>query len=400
MSTGAGAEQAPVRLALLGTRGFGAVYLRALEGPRAEGRVDLVGVVDVLEPEPDVDAPWFPSLTALLEELEPQRRPQIVIIATPIPSHAPLALEAIAAGCDVMLEKPPVSSLADHRTLLAAAESAGRTVQVGFQARGGGGIDRLRQLMADGELGPVRAVTAYGAWTRDLAYYARSPWAGLRRRGDVRIADGVATNPLAHAVHAALTVAGMLREQDVARVITELRHAHDIEADDTAFLRVDPVADDAPPVLAALTTTAPEQSDPWIEVVGERGRARLFYTDDRAEIAIQDQEPRSETYERVAPLENLMAHLADPSVALLCPLADTSAFTAVLEATQSVPDPRPIAPEHIAWQGEGPAAHPVVQDVEHWMARALEEGRPYSEIGAPWADAEAVHVWADGAVER
>ncbi|EWS82087.1 oxidoreductase [Brachybacterium phenoliresistens] len=406
-----------VRVALVGTRGFGRVHFQGLQKQISEGLAELVGVVDVAEPEADVTAPWFLTLGELLEQLPGERAPEVVIIATPITTHMAMALEALAAGCHVLLEKPPVRSLAEHWQLLRAAREAGRSVQVGFQARGGGGIDRLRRIVRGGELGRVLRVTAYGAWQRDRAYYSRSRWAGLRRLGGERVADGVATNPLAHGVHAALTVAGIDRADQIAEVTTELRRAHDIEADDTTYLGILPAQADLPPVHCALVTTAPDQSDPWVEVVAERGRARLYYTADRAEIGPAQVVPsqivpagvaaadigaaaRREDYERISLVENLLRHVRDASVPLLCPLESTSAFTAVLDATQSVPDPTPIGPEHVTWVGEGPAAHPVVEDVEAWMTAALDSGAPFAEVGAPWGDASAVHRWSPRRVLR
>lgn len=406
-----------VRVALVGTRGFGRVHHENLRPLISQGLAELVGVVDVAEPEADVTAPWFLTLGELLAELTDERAPEVVVIATPITTHAAMAREALAAGCHVLLEKPPVRSLAEHWQLLREAREAGRAVQVGFQARGGGGIDRLRRIVRGGELGRVLRVTAYGAWQRDRAYYSRSRWAGLRRLGGERVADGVATNPLAHGVHAALAVAGYERADQIAEITTELRRAHDIEADDTTYLGIRPAEAALPPVHCALTTTAPEQGDPWVEVVAERGRARLYYTADRAEIEPAQVVPsqivpagvdqsdvvtaaREERYERVSLVENLLQHVRDASVPLLCPLESTSAFTAVLDATQSVPDPAPIGPEHVTWVGEGPAAHPVVEDVEHWLARALEAGAPFAEIGAPWGDAAAVHSWSPRTVLR
>src|SRR5699024_10951163 len=161
-----------------------------------------------------------------------------------------------------------VPALEDHWSLLEAAEAADRAVQVGFQARGGAGVDALREQLRSGALGPVESVRVHGAWTRDRAYYPRSPWAG-RRRPEGR--------PLAHGVHAGLVIAGIDRIEDIAAITTELRRAHDIEADDTTFLRIDP-AGPGPAVLCALTTTAPVQRPPWVEISGPGGTWRLSYT--------------------------------------------------------------------------------------------------------------------------
>ena len=128
---------APVRVALVGTRGFGAHHLVNLDRLVGEGLAELVGVVDVAEPPAELAAIHHPTLGGLLEALGEERRPEVIIIATPIDTHVPLALEALAAGSHVYLEKPPVPALTDLTVLAEAADAAHRTIQVGFQARGG-----------------------------------------------------------------------------------------------------------------------------------------------------------------------------------------------------------------------------------------------------------------------
>ncbi|WP_422115868.1 Gfo/Idh/MocA family protein [Brachybacterium sp. UNK5269] len=383
----------PVRVALIGTHGFGQVHLRNLARLEREGSARLVGAVDVAEPPAELRALHHRSLAALLETVADADRPEIVSIATPIDTHVPLATEALAAGLDVYLEKPPVPALDDHWGLLAAAERAGRAVQVGFQARGGAGVDLLREEVADDALGGVTTVRAHGAWRRDRAYYARSAWAGKRRLNGRRVADGVATNPLAHALHAALVIAGIQQVSDIAQVTTELRRAHDIEADDTTFLRIDPTGS-GPAVVCALTTTAPEQHAPWVEISGPAGAHRLLYTDDVSTRTGADGAVVELRHQRRDLMEDLIAHVRDRSRPLISPLSSTGAFSAVLEAIQSVPDPTPIDGQSVQWRGEGEAAHPVVEEIEQALAVALETGRPFSELGVRWARADAIHRWA------
>ncbi|WP_114856184.1 Gfo/Idh/MocA family protein [Brachybacterium sp. YJGR34] len=386
-------DQGPARVALIGTHGFGRVHLRNLERLQAAGLARLVGVVDVAEPPEELRALHHASLEDLLGAVAEEDRPEIVAIATPIGSHVPLARQALAAGLDVYLEKPPVPALEDHWELLEAAEAAGRSVQVGFQARGGAGVDALREEVASGALGAIGTVRVYGAWLRDRAYYQRSAWAGRRRLDGRRVADGVATNPLAHAVHAGLVIAGIDRVEDIDAVTTELRRAHDIEADDTTFLRIDP-AGDGPAVVCALTTTAPAQSAPWIEIQGPRGTHRLRYTDDTSRRVPADGGPVELAHERRDLMENLIAHVRDRDVPLISPLHSTGAFSAVLEAIQSVPDPLPIDAEAVDWQGEEDAAHPVVRDIEQTLHAALDSGRPFSELGVAWARPDAISRWS------
>jgi hypothetical protein len=117
----------------------------------------------------------------------------------------PLYLEA---GSDVLLEKPPVVSTAQHDALMAACRRHNRVCQVGFQNMAGAPMQRLLELISAGRLGTVRDIVVTGAWIRRDGYYARSPWAGRRMLDEMVVADGAATNPFAHAVMNALAIAG------------------------------------------------------------------------------------------------------------------------------------------------------------------------------------------------
>ncbi|MDO5661349.1 MAG: Gfo/Idh/MocA family oxidoreductase [Brachybacterium sp.] len=386
---------AAVPIALVGSRGFGRVHLEHLQPLLESGVARLVAVVDTIEPEPDVPRPVFRSLTTMMAELPPGDRPEAAIIATPIGTHRPLTEEALMLGLAVYVEKPPAPSLEDHLALLRASREAGLPVQVGFQARGGEGVGALQDLVTGGDLGEPEMVHAHGAWTRTVAYYDRSPWAGKRMMDGQRVADGVVTNPLAHGVDIALLVAGITSLDDIDLITTELRRAHDIECDDTSFVRVDSTDPATPPVVATLTTISPEilvQLEPWVEVRGSRGRARLYYTTDRLETEIDGAE-RTVHLDRTNLVENLLAHLRDPGVDLLGALETVLPFSAVLEATQSAPEPTPIDPALLRWVGEGPTARPELDGLAEILAAAARTGRPFSESGAPFADRSAVATW-------
>lgn len=60
-------------------------------------------------------------------------KPDAVDICLPNHLHAPAALDAIAAGCHVYVEKPMAMSVAECETMIAAARKADRKLAVGFQ---------------------------------------------------------------------------------------------------------------------------------------------------------------------------------------------------------------------------------------------------------------------------
>ena len=369
------------RIALVGVHGFGTHHLANLDRLQALGTLKLVAVADPNPPEAGLLADDVAVFNTLDDLLAAGTSPDVVIIATPIQTHAPLGLAALAAGADVYLEKPTAASMAQFHELRDAAQAAGRAIQVGFQSLGSLALPALETLISDGGLGTIRGYSATGTWLRDKAYYQRSRWAGKRTINGVDVVDGVTTNPLAHSIATALRIAGIVSADAIDTVETDLYRAHDIEGDDTSAVRITPK--EGPAVVSALTVCAPEQTEPFVTVHGTAGTAVFHYTQDILAVTT-DSGSTSETFARTDLLENLLAHRAD-GTALLSSLENSGAFMSVLEAVRTADDPHRIDPEYIEWVGEGTAAHPVVADIGAWITRATAAQASFSELGAPWA---------------
>jgi predicted dehydrogenase len=84
---------------------------------------------------------------------------EAVTIATPPGTHAALALAAIAAGRHVICEKPFTATLAEARTVLAAAEGAGVVHLLGTEFRWDPGQAGLAHAVRHGEIGEPRLAT-------------------------------------------------------------------------------------------------------------------------------------------------------------------------------------------------------------------------------------------------
>jgi predicted dehydrogenase len=77
----------------------------------------------------------------------------LVVIATPNTSHAPLATAALAADRHVVVDKPFTISLTEARTVAAAAEAAGRLLSVFQNRRFDSDFLTVEAAMASGRLG-------------------------------------------------------------------------------------------------------------------------------------------------------------------------------------------------------------------------------------------------------
>jgi predicted dehydrogenase len=79
----------------------------------------------------------------------------LMIVSSPDALHAEHALAAIAAGKHVLVDKPFATTLADARTVAAAAEAGGRLLSVFQNRRWDADFLTLRGLIADDTLGQI-----------------------------------------------------------------------------------------------------------------------------------------------------------------------------------------------------------------------------------------------------
>jgi predicted dehydrogenase len=99
----------------------------------------------------------FPQarFTGDFDELLADPELDAVVIATHVPSHAPLALRALQAGKDCFVEKPLAQSTEEAAALAAAAEETERTLMVGHLLEYHPAVRKLKQLLDSGELGDL-----------------------------------------------------------------------------------------------------------------------------------------------------------------------------------------------------------------------------------------------------
>jgi predicted dehydrogenase len=119
--------------------------------------VELAWCCDPSEAGRERVAPMFPQarLTGDLEEVLADDGVDAVVLATPVQTHAALALRVLQAGKHCFVEKPLAQSVADAEAVVEAADRAGRTLMVGHLLEYHPGVVRLKQLITDGELGRV-----------------------------------------------------------------------------------------------------------------------------------------------------------------------------------------------------------------------------------------------------
>jgi predicted dehydrogenase len=118
-----------------------------------------------------------PRRTASFDEVLRMDDIDIVDICTPPSLHVSMALAALAAGKEVVCEKPLAGSLADVDRLTAAERAAGTRIMPVFQYRFGNGLQKARRIVESGLAGKPYLATVETAWKRGAKYYA-VPWRG------------------------------------------------------------------------------------------------------------------------------------------------------------------------------------------------------------------------------
>ena len=193
---------------------------------------------------------------------------QVVCIVTPSGLHLEPALQAIAAGKHLIVEKPLEISVERVDALLDAARAAGVKVAAIFQARFSVGARALKEALEAGRFGRLCLCSAYVKWHRTAEYY--NGW-----KGTLAIDGGGAViNQSIHAVDLLQWLVGMPAEVFAWKT----RRVHlGIEAEDTACATLR-FADGALGSLEATTAAYPG----WerrIEICGEFGSVAI--EDDR-----------------------------------------------------------------------------------------------------------------------
>lgn len=162
----------PLRIALIGAGVMGRQHYQHLQ------HLDEAQLCAIADPGPqaadfaaECGVPYFADHRQMLE----QARPEAVIVANPNALHVSTALDCIAAGVPVLLEKPVGVHLDEVRELVAASERNGVPVLVGHHRRHNPLIARARELIEQGVLGRLTTVTALWQLQKPDSYYD-IPW--------------------------------------------------------------------------------------------------------------------------------------------------------------------------------------------------------------------------------
>ncbi|HZL03448.1 MAG TPA: Gfo/Idh/MocA family oxidoreductase [Cellulomonas sp.] len=177
-------EIAPTRrrYAVAGTGARAQMYVEAILGEHA----DVAELVALLDPNPTridyYDAlvgerlglagpAGLPRYTPdSLERMVTEQRVDVVIITSPDYTHAELVARVLAAGADVVVEKPLTTDAPGCRRITGAVGETGRDIVMTFNYRYAPRNASLREVIASGVIGEVTSV--HFEWALDTVHGA------------------------------------------------------------------------------------------------------------------------------------------------------------------------------------------------------------------------------------
>jgi predicted dehydrogenase len=136
-------------------------------------QVELVGLADKNPARLEraratigIDAPTFARVDDMLSAV----RPDILIVCSPDDTHADMIVAGLAAGADVITEKPMTTTAENCRRFLDTERSTGRRVDVTFNYRYSPTSQRIKELILAGAIGDVTSVDFH--WYLDTQHGA------------------------------------------------------------------------------------------------------------------------------------------------------------------------------------------------------------------------------------
>jgi predicted dehydrogenase len=189
-----------------------------------------------------------------------------VLIATPHYDHPPLAIKALQAGVHVLSEKPAGVYTKQVRELNQVAAASDRVFAVMFNQRCRPVHQKLKELIAAGELGEIRRSNwIITDWFRTQSYYDAGGWrATWKGEG-----GGVLINQCPHNLDLWQWFCGTPRR---VRAFCSFGKYHDIEVEDdvTAYAEYENGA-----TGVFITTTGEAPGTNRLEITGDRGKVVL-----------------------------------------------------------------------------------------------------------------------------
>ncbi|KAK3703716.1 hypothetical protein LTR37_014294 [Vermiconidia calcicola] len=185
----------PITIAVVGFSGR--IGVRHTQYVLDNADTDIVALVDPDPTAADVakkmspSTPFFTTVGEMLSTLGDEK-PQAGIVCVPNNLHVVVAKELVAAGIDILVEKPLCDSIDDGKSLLEDVRKYGVKLLVGHHKRFNHCAMATKKILESRSLGDITAVSALWTGFKPDSYYI-VPWRRSKSQG-----GGVVFNNFVH----------------------------------------------------------------------------------------------------------------------------------------------------------------------------------------------------------
>ncbi len=256
-----------VRFGIIGVGNMGSSHAKKFLGGKVENGV-LTAICDLKKERMDavcaLDGGADLATYTDYHDLLASGKADAVIVAVPHYFHPRISMDALAAGLHVICEKPEGVYTKQVKELNEAASHSDRLFTMMFNQRTNCVYRKMREMIAEGELGEIKRVNwIVTDWYRSQSYYDSGDWrATWRGEG-----GGVLFNQCPHQLDLLQWVTGMMPAR--IRSFCHFGKWHDIEVEDdvTAYLEYPNGA-----TGVFITSTGDTPGTNRFEIDGDKGK--------------------------------------------------------------------------------------------------------------------------------
>ncbi|MEA2012933.1 MAG: Gfo/Idh/MocA family oxidoreductase [Verrucomicrobiota bacterium] len=384
-----------VTIGIIGTAGFAEHHLNSLDAFAPEEKL-------VLSAACEVNPAFSDNLAKLAKKgvnaytdcetmfKEEQGKLDFIIIPTSIQSHKPLAISAMQNGFNVLLEKPPTTTIQDIDKIIETSKSTGQFCAVAFQSVYNKDFRKIKELIASNTLGKLQSITGKLCWQRDFDYYSRNKWAGKTKVDNNWVMDGSISNPGAHYLNNML-ILGTCGDKEVSleEINAELYRANDIECEDTVCLKS--VLTNGITVNYNTTLGAEVNQSPLLVLHFENGKIEWEVQKKVIVKPTNDEEysfafDASEKFIQHAMYKNLLDHFRNGDE-IKCDISATRLFMLAINGTyESAQRVDKIPSEYlIVYKNERDKTAIKIHNINSIIDEAMQKGVLFSDLNVPWS---------------
>lgn len=167
--------------------------------------------------------------SSLDQYLSQEKLADIIVVATPNGTHATLAIEALAAGCHVVIEKPMALYSSDCKKIIDIALLHNKHIFCVMQNRYSPPSVWLKSIINANILGDIYLVQINCFWNRDERYYKPDGW-----KGDKTLDGGTLYTQFSHFIDMMYWLFGDIK--DIKSFFKDINHQKLTDFEDTGLV--------------------------------------------------------------------------------------------------------------------------------------------------------------------